>query len=98
MTPQSAKFNPDIETDIENLGCSNAACHGGAQTPVLKNGQAAANYTNFVMDAMSGANSLVLTKNLQGSGMTHAGGIKFTSTSDPVYQRWLKWINAGNPQ
>lgn len=95
---QSVHFSPDIETDIENLGCTASVCHGGSQIPVLKNGAAMMNYTNFKADAMTGENSPVLTKNLQGSGVTHGGGSKFQSTSDPVYVRWLAWINAGNPQ
>jgi hypothetical protein len=43
-----------------------------------------------------GANSLLLTKPLQGS-VTHGGIKPFASTSDPTYQRWLAWINGGAP-
>jgi len=100
-TPQSVKFNPDINTDIQNLGCAAAACHGGTQIPLLKSATDTAsinaNYSAFTAEANTGANSPVLTKNLNNSGVTHTGGKPFTDTSNAVYQRWLGWINAGNP-
>ncbi len=95
-------FNPDIFNDIVSLGCTSGGCHGGTTPPVLKNmtdpTTMMANYTNFTADANMGAGSLVLTKNLAGNGVSHGGGKAFPSTSDPVYMRWLAWINAGNPQ
>ncbi len=101
-TPQSVHFTPDIQTDIHNLGCAAAACHGGTQVPQLKDPAAdtatqMANYTNFTAEANQGANSPVLSENLAGNGVTHSGGKAFASASDPVYVRWLAWINAGNP-
>jgi hypothetical protein len=88
--------------DIVKLSCSSASCHGTSQTPVLKDSTDPAvlmmNYMNFKLSAMSGASSTVLTKPLSGSGVTHSGGKQFSSTSDPVYQRWLGWITAGAPQ
>jgi hypothetical protein len=57
-----------------------------------------ANYMAFSSYANSGATSLVLTDNLPPSaGGTPHPATKFTGTSDPVYQRWLGWINAGKP-
>jgi hypothetical protein len=96
-------FNPTIQADIDALGCSAASCHGGAQTPVLKRMPIAAadittNYDDFKAEAMNGAQSNILVKNLAGSGVTHTGGSSFASTSDPIYQRWLAWINAGTPE
>jgi hypothetical protein len=99
--PQSAKFNPDVNADILNLGCAAAACHGGTQIPLLKNASDTtsimSNYTAFTAVANTGANSPVLTKNLTNSGVTHSGGKPFLDANNAVYQRWLGWINAGNP-
>jgi hypothetical protein len=96
--PQSVHFNPDIEMDIELKGCTAVACHGGTQIPVLKNGDLANNYTNFSALANMGVNSPVLAHLLPGATPAHGGGALFTGTSDPVYVRWLAWINAGDPQ
>jgi hypothetical protein len=102
MGPNTAKFFPDIQKDVDTLTCSITACHGGAQAPVLKPmavaGTGDANYTNFMTAVSTGApsQSLVLTKNLPGA--SHGGGAKFTGTRDPVYQRWLGWISAGAPK
>lgn len=102
MGPNTAKFFPDIQKDVDTLTCSLSACHGGTQVPVLKAmavaGTGDANYTNFMADVNTAApsQSPVLTKNLPGA--SHGGGAKFTGTSDPVYQRWLAWITAGAPK
>jgi hypothetical protein len=95
--PTNVTFSA-IEADIEAKSCTIAACHGGTQTPVLKNGDVTNNYTNFKMFATTGDQSLVLTKNLAGSGVSHGGGSAFPSNTDAIYVRWLAWINAGNPQ
>ena len=98
MMPQAAKFDPDINNDIMVLGCTATACHGGTQIPILKDGAVAMNYTDFKAEATLGEGSPVLTKNLAGSGVTHGGGSKFQTKADPIYARWLAWINAGAPQ
>jgi hypothetical protein len=95
-TTATVHFNPDIEKDIEAKGCTLGACHGGTQIPVLKNGAVNDNYTAFKAEAMQGENSPVLLKNLSGSGVSHTGGSAFASKADPVYVRWLAWINGGN--
>jgi hypothetical protein len=96
------RFNPDINTDIHNLGCAAATCHGGTQVPILHDGTdtntVMMNYVNFTADANTGESSPVLTKNLTTSGVTHGGGKNFATTADPIYVRWLAWINAGNPE
>jgi hypothetical protein len=102
--PSNAKFFPDVQTDIDSaaLSCSLGGCHGGTQAPVLKANAVAgagdANYTNFMNDVNVGApdQSLVLTKNLPGAA--HGGGSKFSGTNDPVYKKWLGWIQAGAPK
>jgi hypothetical protein len=94
-----------IQTDIDTLNCSNSTCHGtggaGATALKLDVGDATNNYPLFKLDAMNGAMSLVLTKNepVANGGVQHTGGNSFFAmTSNPIYQRWLAWINAGNPQ
>ncbi|MDB4964496.1 MAG: hypothetical protein JWN44_185 [Myxococcales bacterium] len=103
MGPNSAKFFPDIQADVDQLTCSLVGCHGGTQIPVLKPTPTAqadkdANYTNFMTDVntTAPAQSPVLTKNLPGA--SHGGGAKFTGTNDPKYIRWLNWIAAGAPK
>lgn len=104
MGPNAAKFFPDIQADVDRLGCTAGGCHGGTQIPVMKMGAVAgsgdANYTNIMNDinTTAPAQSPILTKNLMGSGQTHGGGTKFSSTSDPTYQKWLGWIAAGAPK
>jgi hypothetical protein len=101
--PLMPKFFPDIQGDIERLGCTAAACHGGSQVPneismPLTQTDKDNNYNGFKMRAMMGEMSLVLQKNLAGSGVVHTGGTAFASKADPTYQKWLAWINAGNPE
>jgi hypothetical protein len=96
------RFDPDLQNDINRLGCGSSSCHGGSTAPILKANPVSAadktaNYDNFKARAMAGEISLVLTKNLEASGVSHAGGKSFPSTSDATYRRWLAWINAGNP-
>lgn len=94
-------FQPDIMNDATRLGCP--SCHNGTSAPMKlipapqSGTDWSANYAEFSMRASSGAQSLVLTKNLAGSGASHGGGTPFTSTSDPTYVRWLAWIGAGSP-
>jgi thioredoxin reductase/ferredoxin len=95
-------FNPGIMKSVQMLGCP--GCHNGGTTPMTLIASPAtpdewtANYMDFSARAMDGAMSLVLAKNLQGSGLSHVGGAPFASTSDPTYQAWLAWITAGAPQ
>jgi hypothetical protein len=101
MTAQTIHFTPDIQQDIHNLGCAAAACHAAGQTMILKDPAAdtatqMANYTAFTAQANTGGNSPVLTKNLAGNAVTHSGGKAFQTVTDPVYVRWLNWINDGN--
>jgi hypothetical protein len=98
-----AHFNPTLQADVDTLGCSAASCHGGTQVPVLRRmpitqADIDANYNAFKAEAQAGEQSKILTKNLAGSGVTHTGGSSFASTSDPIYQRWLAWINGGMPE
>jgi hypothetical protein len=101
-SPQTVHFDPTIQNDIDNLGCSGGGCHGGTQTPVLLHAPTSTtdkmnNLTSFISVANAGENSPALQKNLAGDMISHAGGKPFQSASDPVYVRWLAWIQAGNP-
>lgn len=103
----AAYFDPDIQHDLDSLGCTTSACHGGASSPVILPMPATSaawlsNYDDIHKDCTTldclggGASSLLLTKPLQGS-VTHGGIKPFASTSDPTYRRWLAWIAAGAP-
>lgn len=94
----SVHFNSDIQKDIDSQGCAASGCHAvstGLYAPLLQAMPAAAaemqNWTNFVAEGNN-----ILTKPLAGSGVTHAGGKQFASTSDPTYIRWNLWITEGS--
>jgi hypothetical protein len=103
LTTPAVPFNPQIQADIDALGCSAASCHGGTQIPVLKRMPAlaadiTANYEAFKSASTMGESSPNLVRNLAGSGVTHTGGASFASKQDVIYQRWLSWITGGMPQ
>lgn len=79
----------DIDADMKSYGCP--ACHNGS-IPMPDT------YAGVSAEAMAGTSSKLLTKTLQGSGVTHGGPQPFASTSDPIYQRWLAWATGGAPQ
>jgi hypothetical protein len=98
-TVQASKFNPNIESDLDTLACT-GSCHqtggGGAGVLLLQPNNAQANYTPFSNISKTGAQSIALTHGLPGSG--HGGGTYFPlGTNDPLYKKWLAWINAGAP-
>lgn len=92
------------------LGCTNqiGACHGGA-TPTgqmaltdMAAGDMAklmTNYTSVTARVNTGdpQASVLLLKMLAASagGTSHVGGTYFQSTSNPMYKRWLVWIQLG---
>jgi hypothetical protein len=98
---QAYHFNPDINNDLQNCGAATTGCHRSGQTTVLVPGTdtttVQANYTNFmaVANQAMGENSPALAHLLPGAG--HGGGTIFTSKTDPMYVRWLAWINQGDP-
>lgn len=100
----------EVQSGLDQKGCTSSACHGGLQTPQLKAAPASdadkmANYNAFkigctqgkCIDATTPLASLVLTKPLAGSALTHAGGKLFADFNDAVYVKWLAWIQAGAP-
>ena len=100
-------FNPDIQHDLDTMGCTLGACHGANASPAIVAMPATvaawmSNYDDIHIDCSTldclsgGAASLLLTKPLQGCP-AHTGTKPFATTSDPTYQRWLAWLNAGAP-
>lgn len=103
-----ADINRDMDQPI--LGCTSpaAACHG-TDKPVgivkLKDGFTSkndmavlmANYQAVLTEVKLNdpATSPFLLRPLKNSGLAHTGGKVFNDTADPVYQRWLKWIQLG---
>jgi hypothetical protein len=96
--PQNVHFQPDIEMDLERLGCAAAVCHGGTKAPFLKDGNVDGNYANFSALAKMGAMSPILAHLLRDAVPPHGGGVLFSSTCDPMYAKWLAWIEAGAPR
>jgi hypothetical protein len=104
-TPTNVTFVGQIQADLMTKGClAVGACHGAPTNnpmPVTPNATApadlTANYNQVRMKSNNGAQSLLLTEVLQGSGATHPVSV-FPNTNDPTYQRWLAWITAGAPQ
>jgi hypothetical protein len=93
-------FDTDIQTDIDNYGCSTVGCHGSAMgdlklTAGATGADLTANYDSLKPRASSGEQSKVLIKATGGDG--HVGGVRFQK-ADPIYTRWLNWIKQGNPR
>ena len=107
MGPNSAKFSPDIQMDLDAKGCTLTACHGtmgnGSVMYIKPMATAQAdidtNYTNLMNEVNKTApdQSPLLTKPLN-PGVTHSGTKPFASTADATYQKWLGWIQAGAPK
>jgi hypothetical protein len=103
VVPMGPRYKPDIQQDLDALGCSKNECHGAGSAPMKVTPMAAAmaelmaNYNEVKQRAMMGEMSPLLRKNLAGSPLVHVGGTVFPSNDHPVYKRWLEWINAGAP-
>jgi hypothetical protein len=108
MGPNTAKFFPDIQGDLDAKGCTIASCHGTANdgsvmtVKMMATVQADidANYASVMKEINTTAadQSPLLRNPLVGSGSGHAGTTPFANTSDPTYQKWLGWIQAGAPK
>lgn len=94
----------DVQKDVDALGCAAAGCHvmyppllipnptvGPALMQNWSNFRA---YTTVDQDGGVAALSLVLAKPTAGTGVAHAGG-KSINGGDPVYTRWLRWVEEG---
>jgi hypothetical protein len=99
MMQQAAKFTPDIENDLNTLGCPGCHMPGSGRILLVTGTTVDTDYTSFTAQANTGANSPVLTKNLAvaagGSDAAHPVH-PFTDTTNATYVKWLAWINAGN--
>jgi hypothetical protein len=91
-------FATSIQPGLDSKGCTGGGCHGGTQPPkFIANATGAdltANYGSFKGVASSGEQSPALQTPLQGQGHPKL----FNDSTDSVYQQWLAWINAGDPQ
>lgn len=91
-------YKPDIQADIDSLGCSAASCHGGTSLPMPIIASPAsdtdwqANYAEVKARAGSVAVSPFMDKAL-GDG----GHVAPLSDGDPVLARWEAWIAQGAP-
>jgi hypothetical protein len=108
MGPNSAKFSPDIQMDLDAKGCTLTACHGtsgnGSVMYIVPMATAQADIDANYMHAMAEINttqadqSPLVRNPLAGSGSGHAGTTPFPNTQDPTYMKWLAWIQAGAPK
>jgi hypothetical protein len=108
MGPTTAKFSPDIQSDLDAKGCTITACHGtsgnGSVMYVKPMATAQADIDTNYMDVMAEINTTAPDQSklvrfpLAGSGSGHAGTTPFANTSDPTYMKWLAWIQAGAPK
>jgi hypothetical protein len=109
-TPATLGF-ANIYGDMETLGCTLSACHGGATPagnfsiqPMASSDMTKlmANYTTTKVrvNTSSASMSLLLLK-LQPTGQggtPHTGGnMFFPNTSNSMYKNWLLWIQLGAP-
>ncbi len=112
LTPPVPRYQTDIQSDIEHLGCIASGCHLDTAQPLLTSMPTTqilwtTNYNNVVKYGISiscdmaaaggcGEWSTLLTKNLAGDGVSHA--VKpFASKNDPTYQKWFYWITSNFP-
>ncbi|MHC4933735.1 MAG: ethylbenzene dehydrogenase-related protein, partial [Planctomycetota bacterium] len=99
VTAPAISYATDIHPIWAAKGCT--GCHGSAGGLTLT-GMAAdshAEVTTGRVNTGDPTNSLILTKPLDpgAGGVAHQGGIFFSSTLDPDYQKILSWINDGAP-
>jgi hypothetical protein len=99
---QTVKFSPNIQTDIDTLGCPGCHSVGAGNLTLKANASSAndidANYSAFknFCNTSAPAQSTILQANLSNSGITPPHpATPFASNTDPVYQRWLNWIMSG---
>jgi len=109
MGPNTAKFFPDIQMDLDAKGCTLTACHGAMGTGAvmyikpMATAQADidANYLQVnppEVNLTAPAQSKLLLNPLARSGSGHAGTTPFANTNDHTYQKWLGWISNGAPK
>lgn len=94
----AAMYRPDIQRDLEAMGCTSEACHGGGSVPMPVTAAPAtddawmANYNQVKARAGTATASLLIDK------ATGAGGhIAAVQPGDPMLDRWTEWIELGTP-
>lgn len=88
-------YATDVAPLWTSLGCT--GCHGSSGGLTLS-GTASASRTELLagrVNTTTPSSSLILTKLLTGSGVSHGGGTIFASTSNASYQKILDWITQG---
>lgn len=110
-SPTPVSFASAVVPLFTSKGCNGTGCHTGA-TPAgglslsgtasavftaLSNGGASQTGSVREVNTTTPADSLILTKPLTGSAVTHSGGKQYTSTSDAAYVTILTWIQQGAP-
>jgi hypothetical protein len=106
----SATF-AEVLMGMDMRGCTNSLCHGGTATPLhliamaatpadrmanlkaLETSCAGGAGANSCIDVAAPASSFMLIKPTQ-TNITHGGGTVIMP-SEPIYTRWLSWIQAG---
>lgn len=92
-------FRPAIQADLDTLGCSGAACHGGGALPMPLTGhpeadaQWEANYQQVRARAGSSSSQSPLLAKAAGDG----GHIAALEPDHPAVLRWKAWITSGTP-
>lgn len=95
--PTSVSYATTVAPIWSARGCT--GCHGGSGGLTLT-GTASASRAALLagrVNTTTPSASLILTKPLAGSGVSHGGGKAFGSTSDADYQKILDWITQGAP-
>ena len=93
--PAAVSYATDVAPIWTSRGCT--GCHGGSGGLSLS-GSATASRSALLagrVNTTTPAASLILTKPLTGSGVSHGGGKTFSSTADADYQKILDWITQG---
>jgi hypothetical protein len=98
QAPLEVAFRPDIQADLDQLGCTSQACHGGASLPMQ--------LVAFPADDESWAENYQAVKARAGSvsasplrdkALGDGGHIDPLHEDDPIVTRWMAWVSAGAP-
>ncbi len=100
-TPGPQSFSNDIHPIFQARGCNGSGCHktGNAAAGFRLDQQPSQIYPNVAArcNTADPAASLLLIKPLFEATPNHGGGNIFLTTSDPDYQKILRWITDGAP-
>lgn len=93
--PTNVSYATDVAPIWTSRGCT--GCHGSSGGLSLSGSVTASRNALLAgrVNTTTPSSSLILTKPLTGSGVSHGGGKFFSSTSDADYQKILDWITQG---